>query len=84
MNWADIVLVGAMLSQQASAMQVINRAQDLGKPVLAGGPLFCPELIEQGLFVDVDHIIVGEAEILLPKFLSDLDNGCAKAVYYPE
>ena len=44
--------------------------------------------IEQGLFPHVDHIIVGEAEGLVPKFLEDLSAGCAHPVYrqddYPD
>lgn len=88
LEWADLVLIGAMLAQQASALRVIEEAHRMGKRLLAGGPLFCPELIEQGLFPHVDHIIVGEAEGLIPKFLNDLSADCAHPVYrqdgYPD
>ena len=46
--WADIVLIGAMLPQHASAMEVIERARSSNVPILAGGLLFCTELIDQG------------------------------------
>ncbi len=83
-QWADLVLVGAMISQQASAIKVIERAYGLKKKIVAGGPLFCPELIEQGMFNKVDHIIVGEAEGIFPKFLEDLSKNKAKCIYYSE
>jgi radical SAM superfamily enzyme YgiQ (UPF0313 family) len=82
--WADIILIGAMLAQQASTLQVIQRCHALGKKMLAGGPLFCPELIEQGLFSKVDHIVVGEAEALVLNFLVDLTAGCARPIYRQE
>ncbi|OGO62941.1 MAG: hypothetical protein A2030_07320, partial [Chloroflexi bacterium RBG_19FT_COMBO_50_10] len=82
--WADIVLIGAMLAQQASALQVINQTHRLGRRILAGGPLFCPELIDQRLFTSVDHIIVGEAKGLIPQFLADLSAGCARPIYCQE
>lgn len=82
--WADIVLIGAMLAQQASTLQVIQCCHELGKKMLAGGPLFCPELIDQGLFAKVDHIVVGEAEALMPQFLADLAAGDAHPVYQQE
>lgn len=88
LEWADIVLIGAMLAQQVSALHVIEEAHRMGKRILAGGPLFCHELIDQGLFNKVNHIVVGEAEGLIPQFLEDLAAGCARPVYrqdgYPE
>jgi radical SAM superfamily enzyme YgiQ (UPF0313 family) len=81
---ADIVFIGAMLAQQASALEVIARCRRKGKKIVAGGPLFCPDLIAQGLFKDVDHIVVGEAEALLPILLADLANGCAHPMYRAE
>ena len=88
LEWADIVLIGAMLAQQASALRVIEDAHRMGKRILAGGPLFCPELIEQGLFTHVDHIMVGEAEGLIPQFLEDLSTNRTRPVYrqdgYPD
>ena len=77
----DIVFIGAMLPQQASALAVIARCRRLGKRMVAGGPLFCPELIAQGLFKDVDHIVVGEAENAIPMLLADLAGNCAQPVY---
>jgi radical SAM superfamily enzyme YgiQ (UPF0313 family) len=78
---ADIVFIGAMLAQQASALKVIARCRQMGKKMVVGGPLFCPDLIAQGLFKEVDHIVVGEAEAMVPILLADLANGCARPEY---
>ena len=49
-----------------------------GVKVVAGGPLFTAGYHE---FEGVDHFVLGEAEITLPRFLRDLEAGRARAVY---
>ena len=77
-QWADYVLVSAMITQSESAKEVIARCNKFGKKVIAGGPLFTTSYEK---FQGVDHFIVGEAENIMPIFLADLENGCAKKVY---
>jgi radical SAM superfamily enzyme YgiQ (UPF0313 family) len=77
-KWADYVFISAMVIQKDSTKEVIQRCHCLGTKVVAGGPLFT---IEPGEFSAVDHLILNEAEITLPGFLSDLEKGCAKPVY---
>lgn len=83
--WADLALVGAMALQRKAAVQVIERCQGMGLKIVAGGPLFTaePEAFER-----VDHLVLDEAELTLPAFITDLKNGCAKRVYnanrYPD
>ncbi len=76
--WADIVLVSAMTVQRQSTVEVIARVKKAGKIIMAGGPLFTAEPEE---FPEVDHLILNEAEITLPLFLSDLGRGDPKRVY---
>ena len=76
--WADIVLISAMAIQRESAHQIIARAKEAGAKVVAGGPLFASEY-EQ--FDQVDHFVLNEAELTLPPFLADLENGCAQRIY---
>ncbi|MEW5915573.1 MAG: B12-binding domain-containing radical SAM protein [Gemmatimonadota bacterium] len=76
--WADYAFVGGMVVQRASAAEVIARCKALGVPVVAGGPLFT---MEYEAFQDVDHFVLDEAEVTLPRFLADLDVGTARNVY---
>jgi radical SAM superfamily enzyme YgiQ (UPF0313 family) len=85
LEWADYVFVSAMIVQREAARAVIARCKQAGVPVVAGGPLFT---IEHTSFPDVDHFVLNEAEITLPLFLADLDQGIPRRVYmtteYPE
>jgi radical SAM superfamily enzyme YgiQ (UPF0313 family) len=76
--WADYVFVSAMVVQRESARKIITRCKKAGLKIVAGGPLFTSEYDE---FEDVDHFVLNEAELTLPPFLSDLENGCARRVY---
>jgi radical SAM superfamily enzyme YgiQ (UPF0313 family) len=76
--WADFVLVSAMVIQRSSSRSVINKCHQLGKTVVAGGPLFTSEPAE---FDDVEHLILNEAEITLPEFLKDLAEGHPQHIY---
>ena len=78
--WADLVMIGATTVQRDSARQLIARAKAAGKTVVAGGPLFAGEHAD---FEQVDHFVLGEAELSLPPFLADLSRGEAKRLYEP-
>jgi radical SAM superfamily enzyme YgiQ (UPF0313 family) len=76
--WADYVFISAMIVQREQARSVIARCKHAGKTVVAGGPLFT---MEHEQFPEVDHFVLNEAELTLPLFLADLENGCAQHVY---
>lgn len=78
LEWADVVLVSGMVIQKHSAERVISQAKSAGLRVIAGGPLFT---IEPDEFPRVDHLILGEAETVLPRFLADLADGRPSRVY---
>ncbi len=78
LGWADYVFISAMAIQRASVQEVIRRAKELGKGVVAGGPLFT---ISPEEFPEVDHLILQEAEATLPPFIEDLERGEAKRIY---
>ena len=76
--WADMAFIGGMAVQRKSAKQIIARCNALNLKVVAGGPLFTSEPDE---FKQVDHLVLDEAELTLPAFLSDLQNGQPQKVY---
>jgi len=78
LRWAEHVMISAMAVQRDSAQEVIERCQATGRTVIAGGPLFTAEYED---FAGVDHFVLNEAEITLPRFLSDLGRGEAQRVY---
>ncbi len=79
-KWADYVFISAMVAQDRSAREVVNRCKELGTKIVGGGPVFSLGYEEFG-HDDLDHLISNEAEDLLPVFLRDLENGCAKRSY---
>jgi len=78
LSWADMAFIGGMAVQRDSAKKIIARCKQSGLKVIAGGPLFTAEPDEFG---EVDHLVLGEAELTLPPFLEDLKNGRPKKIY---
>jgi radical SAM superfamily enzyme YgiQ (UPF0313 family) len=78
LEWADYALISAMAIQKQSVKQVVARCRKVGLKVVAGGPLFSTSHHE---FDGIDHFVLGEAEVTLPRFLRDLEAGQARAVY---
>lgn len=78
-NWADMVLISAMIIQKESVKEVIKRIKCLNKPIVAGGPLFTTGWEE--FTDDVDHLVLGEAEENFNEFLNDLNSGKARRIY---
>lgn len=76
--WSDMVFIGGMAIQRQSAKQIIARCLAAKVTVVAGGPLFTSEPEDFG---EVDHLVLDEAELTLPLFLSDLRRGLPKKVY---
>lgn len=79
LEWADIVFASAMMVQQDSLREVIARCKLAGKPAAVGGPFVStsPEQVD-----NADYLFIGEAETLLPEFLSDfVTNSPLRHVY---
>ena len=78
LQWADYVFISGMTVQRDSARKLIARCKAAGVPVVAGGPLFTTE---PESFPDVDHFVLNEAEVTLPRFLADLEAGTLAKTY---
>lgn len=78
LEWADYVFISAMTIQRTSTQEVIARCRRLGVKTVAGGPLFTACYDD---YPEVDHLVLGEAELTLPPFLADLHNGGARRMY---
>jgi radical SAM superfamily enzyme YgiQ (UPF0313 family) len=79
--WSDYVFIGAMSVQAASAAEVVQRCKQFGKTIVAGGPLFTAD---PDAWSHIDHLVLNEAEITLPLFLSDLQSGVPQKIYQTE
>lgn len=77
-RWADYVFLGAMLVQRESAREVARRCIALGRPVLAGGPLFTTS---HQAFPEIPHFVLGEAEGVMAEVVEDVRRGRLRRVY---
>ena len=77
-EWADLIMVGSMLPQQRDAIQLIREARQRGKTVVVGGP---DPSGSPHVYREASHLVLGEAELTLPRFLEDWENDSAKSEY---
>ncbi len=72
LNWADLVMIGGMLSQQRDIQRIMVRAHAHGKPVVIGGPdvTASPEI-----YADAEFRVLGEAEELMTGFAAAWNAG---------
>lgn len=80
-KWADYVFISAMAVQEKSVREVITRCKQIGARTVAGGPLFTSSREE---YDSVNHLVLNEAEVTLPLFLADIENGSTKHLYSSE
>ncbi len=76
--WADMAFVGGMAIQGGSAEEVVARCREAGITIVGGGPLFT---LNPDRFPDVDHFVLNEAELTLPRFVADMEREQAQRVY---
>lgn len=76
--WADYVFLSAMDIQKTSARSVIDRCKRLRVKTVMGGPLVSSNASD---FNDVDHLLLNEGELTIPKFLKDLEHGNPRHIY---
>ena len=75
---ADMVFISAMIVQKPSFDKVVSMCNQLRVPVVAGGPY--PTSSHKKI-TGVDHFVLNEAEITLPPFIHDYEQGTPKSLY---
>ena len=78
LQWADYVLISAMVIQKDSVREIISRCRNLGVKTVAGGPLFT---MSPDDYPEIDHLVLHEGEVNIPLFLEDLSRGCTRHIY---
>jgi len=76
--WANYIFLSGMSVQIKSFKDILLRCNKLDRKVIAGGPLATTQYNE---FLGVSHFVLNEAEITLPQFLKDLEEGNPKYIY---
>jgi radical SAM superfamily enzyme YgiQ (UPF0313 family) len=83
--WSDYVFISAMTVQRVSVNALIHRCHSLNRKIVAGGPLFT---CEPDNFPAVDHLVLNEGEITIPRFIEDMNAGHLQKSYaapeYPD
>lgn len=86
-KWADIVLVSAMIVHAESLKEVIARCNNVGRPVIVGGP-YATSYSDVVKDMGATCLVIGEAEDIFLEFLEDLEKGELKECYqsseYPD
>ena len=73
-NWADLVILSAMIVQREDMLHLVQEAKRRGKKVAVGGP-YPTALPEEAKTAGADYLILDEGEITLPLFVDAIANG---------
>jgi radical SAM superfamily enzyme YgiQ (UPF0313 family) len=82
-NWADLVMISAMLPQQQDFHAQIKMAKARGLSVVVGGP-YPTAMPEEAASSGADYLVLNEGEITVPMFLLDLEAGATSGTYVTE
>ncbi|WP_353258542.1 B12-binding domain-containing radical SAM protein [Prochlorothrix hollandica] len=73
-QWADLVIISAMIVQKEDILEQIKLAKQYGKPVAVGGP-YPTSMPEEMRSAGVDYLILDEGELTLPQFVAAWERG---------
>lgn len=77
-EWADMVMLSAMIVQKKDFHDQIQEAKRRGKPVAVGGPY--PTALPQECD-DADYLVLDEGEMTIPLFLEAVKRGEKRGVF---
>jgi len=78
LDWADLVFIGGMMPQQIDGLDLIRQAKQRGKTVVVGGP---DATSSPHIYAEADHLVLGEVENTMSRFVDDIRNGVAQKTY---
>ena len=79
-EWAELVILSAMIVQKSDFIAHIQEAHKRGKRVAVGGP-YPTSLPEEAQTAGADYLILDEGEITLPLFISAIENGETHGIF---
>lgn len=79
-DWADLVMLSAMIVQKDDFLAQIREAKRRGKRVAVGGP-YATALPEEAQAAGADYLILDEGEITLPAFVEAMQRGETQGVF---
>jgi radical SAM superfamily enzyme YgiQ (UPF0313 family) len=79
-EWADLVILSAMIVQKQDFVAQIREAKRRGKKVAVGGP-YPTSVPEDALAAGADYLILDEGEITIPLFVEAVQRGDAQGIF---
>ncbi|HEY9873214.1 MAG TPA: DUF4070 domain-containing protein [Candidatus Obscuribacterales bacterium] len=79
-EWADLVIISAMIVQKNDLCDQIREAKRRGKRVAVGGP-YPTSVPEEPLNAGADYLILDEGEITLPMFVEAVKRGDTQGIF---
>ncbi|HWN82277.1 MAG TPA: cobalamin-dependent protein, partial [Candidatus Udaeobacter sp.] len=76
---ADLVGISAMTAYVNRGYEIADQFRARGIPVVMGG--VHPSFMPQEALKHADAVVIGEAELVIPKLLDDLERGEVRGVY---
>jgi radical SAM superfamily enzyme YgiQ (UPF0313 family) len=77
-DWADLVMTGGMLFQQADTLRLIALTHAHDKPIVVGGP---DATSSPHMYAAADFRVLGEAEGIIDKFIAAWKAGARAGVF---
>jgi radical SAM superfamily enzyme YgiQ (UPF0313 family) len=79
-DWAELVIISAMIVQKQDLLALIRQAKQRGKRVAVGGP-YATSVPETSLEAGADYLILDEGEITLPMFVEAIQKGESQGIF---
>ena len=78
LEWADVVMTGGMLFQQADTLRLIGIARSQGKPIVVGGP---DATSSPHIYAAANFLVLGEAESIIETFIAAWNKGDRSGIF---